>query len=89
MDVRLTGVLRVKVLVRHVRVPHRRVVVLMLVRGAQVLKPSRHLIVVMGDVEVPVSVHQALMVMLFPPGRGRTSRFRHGCSLRHGAIKAR
>lgn len=55
---RLAGVLAVEVLVRDVRVVQRRVIVLMLVRGAEVLKAPGHLVVVVRHVEVPVGMHQ-------------------------------
>jgi hypothetical protein len=69
MDVRLAGVLALEVLVRHVRVVQRRVVVL--VRSAEVLEAPGHLVVVVRHVEVPVGMHQPLVVMFFTPGRGR------------------
>jgi hypothetical protein len=71
VHVRLAGVLALEVLVRHVRVVQRRVVVLVLVRGAEVLKAPRHLVVVVRHVKVPVGMHYSLVVMFFPPGRGR------------------
>jgi hypothetical protein len=82
VDVRLADVLVLEVLVRRVRVMQRRMIVLMLVRRAEVLEPSGHLVVVVGHVEVPVAVHHSLVVMLFPPGRGRV--LRHDCSFRLG-----
>ena len=65
MHVRLAGVLALEVLVRHVRVVQRRVVVLVLVRGAEVLKAPRHLVVVVRHVKVPVGMHHSLVVMFF------------------------
>jgi hypothetical protein len=76
VDVGLTGVLALEVLVRHVRMVQRRVVVLVLVRGAEVLEAAGHLVVVVRDMEVPVRVHQPFVVVFFPPGRGRV--FGHG-----------
>jgi len=72
MDVRLAGVLALEVLVRHVLVVQRRVVVVVLLRSAEVLESPGHLVVVVRHVEVPVSMHQPLVVMFFTPGRGRS-----------------
>jgi hypothetical protein len=71
MDVRLTRVLALEVLVRHVRVVHRRVVVLVLVCGAEVLEAPGHLVMIVRHMEVPVGMHQPLVVVFFPPGRWR------------------
>src|SRR5436305_2933245 len=80
MDVRLSGVLTLGVLVRDVRVVHRRVVVLVLVGGAEMFEAPGHLIVVVGDVVMLVAVHQPPMVVFFPvPCRGATG---HGSSSR-------
>jgi hypothetical protein len=79
----LAGVLAVEVLVGHVRVPQRRMVVLMSVRGAEVLEASGHLVVVVRYVEMPVVVHQPLVVVFLPAGRG--SILGHGYSFRRAA----
>jgi hypothetical protein len=78
VDMRLAGVFVAGVLVRGVRMPHGRMVVFVLVGGAEVLKATGYLVVVVCDVVVPVGVHQLLVVVLFPPS-GRV--LRHGCSL--------
>jgi hypothetical protein len=71
VDVRLAGVLVIEVLVWHVRVVHGCVVVLVFVRGTQVFEASRHLVVVVRDVEVPMGMHQPFVVVFLPVGRGR------------------
>ena len=60
--------------------PHRCVVVLVLVRGTEMLEATAHFIVVVGDVKVPVGMHQSFVLVLFPPGYRRV--LRHGCSSR-------
>jgi hypothetical protein len=79
VDMCLAGVLVLNVLMGHVRMPHRRVVVLVLVSRAEVLEATGHIIVVVRDMVVPVGMHQPLVVVLFPPSRGRV--LRHRCSL--------
>jgi hypothetical protein len=46
VDMCLTGVLVLKVLMGHVRMPQRRVIVLVLVSRAQVLKATSHFVAV-------------------------------------------
>src|SRR5215210_1681773 len=48
----------------------RGVVVLVLVGRTQVLETSRHLVVVVSDVKVPMSVYEPLVVVFLPVGDG-------------------
>lgn len=66
MHVGLTGMLVVEILVWHVGMMEGGVVVLMFVNGAEVLEPTRHLVVVMGDVKVIVRVSKRLVIVLLP-----------------------
>ena len=61
--VRFSSVLALESLMRHMCMPHRRVVVVMLMRRAEVLKSPRHLVVVVCDVIMLMAVNQTLMIM--------------------------
>jgi hypothetical protein len=61
----------------------RGVVVLVLVGRTQVLETSRHLVVVVSDVKVPMSVYEPLVVVFLPVGYGWL--FGHRSLLRAGA----
>jgi hypothetical protein len=69
VDVRLAGVLACEILVRQVRVRHRRVVVLVAVPGREVLEPLMLLVPVVRNVPVLVFVHQRLMIVGLHPGK--------------------
>jgi hypothetical protein len=62
----LTGMLVLEVLVWHMGMMEGGVVVLMLVNRAEVLEPARHLVVIVGDVEVMVRVSESLVIVLLP-----------------------
>jgi hypothetical protein len=50
VDMCLAGVLVLNILMGHVRMPHRRMVVLVLVSRAEVLEAAGHFVVVVRDV---------------------------------------
>ena len=64
VDMSLAEMLLFEILVRGVRVPKRRMMVLVLMRGAQVLEGTGLMAAVVGHVEVLMGVHQLLVVVL-------------------------
>jgi len=64
VDMSLAEMLLFEILVRGVRVPERRMMVLVLMRGAQVLEGTGLMAAVVGHVEVIMGVHQLLVVVL-------------------------
>jgi hypothetical protein len=81
VHVRLAGMLALEVPVRYVRVVHRRVVVLVLMCGAEVLEAPGHLVAVVRHMEMPVGMHQPLGSCSSHPAAGAFSvmanSFRH------------
>jgi hypothetical protein len=91
VHVGLTGVLVLEVLMRYMGVMEGSVVVLMFMNRAEMLEPARHLVVIVGDVEVVMRVGKSFVIVLLPSvGRAGichlcTSRRRvqrHQCSTR-------
>jgi hypothetical protein len=66
VDVGLASMLMLEVLVRQVSMLEGSVIVLMLVYGAEMLESTRHLVVIVGDVEVTVRVRKSLVTVLLP-----------------------
>ena len=64
VDMSLAEMFLFEILVRSVRVPERRMIVLVLMRRAQVLEATGLTAAVVGHVEVLMGVHQLLMVVL-------------------------
>lgn len=66
VHVSLPGVLPLEISVRVVTVAKGGVIVLVRVLGAQVLEPAARIVVVVGDMKVPVVMSESLVIMLFP-----------------------
>ena len=64
MDMSLAEMLLFEILVRGVRVPERRMIVLVLMRRAQVLEATGLVAAVVGHMEVLMGVNQLLVVVL-------------------------
>ncbi len=57
VNVCFAGVFLVEVAMRHVRMAQRRVIMLVLMGGTQMLEASGHLVVIVCDMKVSMGVH--------------------------------
>jgi hypothetical protein len=80
VHVGLTGMLVLEILVRHMGMMEGGVVVLMFMNRAEMLEPTRHLVVIVGDVEVMMRVGKSFVIVLLP-SVGRAGVF-HVCTSR-------
>ena len=82
VNVSFALVLTIGVPVRVMRVAHRSVIVLVRMAGVEVIETTRHLVVVVSDVKVVVSMSQSLVLVMLPvSGRSVVRHIHSRCSL--------